>query len=332
MKSYLLLVAAAAAAWLSMADAAPATAQSLSCTPGDRAVCHWQGVCNAQGTACTCNDPAHYDAREQCATWKQAVVPEGKTCLPGDRSYCSFNGVCDAAGAACSCDDKAHYSPADQCKVWQKNILAPGQKCAPGDREYCHAHGSCDATGQACVCDDPLSYLPSDNCQNFRNDIVPPGKLCKPGTREYCSGNGTCAPDGMACKCDSWWWNGPTCATSADQCPGYGPQPNGYFSQTVCNGGICIAPGKCEPVCSKVTMVADRPGTVPAWSIGGRTYGPRASCCGSGSTPNNIQNDALMRQAATEYCAESNRVVASYRTTGSYLYYSARLEVECCVQ
>jgi hypothetical protein len=272
MRAYVSFVTVFAAAWLAMAEAPPtAVAQSFQCKAGDRAACNWQGACNAQGTGCVCNDPAHYDARERCATWKQAVVPEGKTCLPGDRSYCTFNGTCDAAGATCSCDDPKHYSPADQCKVWQKNILAPGQKCAPGDREYCHAHGACDATGQACVCDDPLSYKPSDRCQNFYNDIVPPGKLCKPGTRAYCSGNGTCTPDGMACSCDSSWWNGPTCATSSDKCPGYGPQPNGSWSQQVCGGGVCIAPGQCEEAACQAP-VGSTALSVGTWNTGLRPW------------------------------------------------------------
>ncbi len=129
--------------------------------------------------------------------------------------------------------------------------------CTPGERAYCYDNGDCNLAGDACVCDDEMHYIAAERCQIWHSVVVQPGQLCAPGDQSYCHYKGTCTPDGQACGCKDWW-HGPTCAVPADACPGYGAQPDGGWSNTVCGGhGDCVAAGQCDcdpgftgPACS----------------------------------------------------------------------------------
>jgi hypothetical protein len=59
-----------------------------TCTPGDQAVCHWMGACNAAGNACVCTDPQHWWASEDCATWHSGPMP-----VPGQVLHTRRSGV-----------------------------------------------------------------------------------------------------------------------------------------------------------------------------------------------------------------------------------------------
>jgi len=41
------------------------------CEPGARAICHGNGACNHDGTACVCDDPNHYRPDDDCNFWHQ---------------------------------------------------------------------------------------------------------------------------------------------------------------------------------------------------------------------------------------------------------------------
>jgi hypothetical protein len=71
----------------------------------------------------------------------------------------------------------------------------------------------------------------------------------------------------------------------------------------------------------KVTLWPDNVGTQPAWTDGTRTYGPRVSCCGPGSTPNGIRNAEIAASVAEEYCKSKDYSKTSHtlRAGANYL-------------
>ncbi len=133
--------------------------------------------------------------------------------------------------------------------------------CTPGDEAYCYYQGQCNSDGTECECYDPDHRSPAERCQIWHSVVVPPGKLCLPGDASYCHYNGTCDADGQGCTCKDWF-HGPNCAVTAADCPGYGEQPDGGWSNAVCGGhGVCVAAGVCEcedgftgPACSGVDV------------------------------------------------------------------------------
>lgn len=230
---------------------------------------------------CTDNRDGDYldDPEDACPleAVDQAIdlVPEGgngciDVCVPGDRNFCSGVGACNVAGTECDCEDVGHRTAQDNCRIWRQWV---GDICVLGDRTFCGGHGACvdsgngdadgdgvddDGLGNSCVCDDPVHFLPSQNCSVFHQEIIPTGNVCAPGvppTEPHsligCNGNGTCNPLGDSCRCYSEWWNGVDCSIQSPQCPGYGRQSDGSWSQLPCSGhGRCAADSAGISVCT----------------------------------------------------------------------------------
>lgn len=52
----------------------------------------------------------------------------------------------------------------------------------------------------------------------------------------------------------------------------------------------------------QATLWRDNRGSQPAWTDGTRTYGPRPTCCGPGSTPDGVENGEIITATVQEYC------------------------------
>ncbi len=230
-----------------MLGGAAGALEEVVCEPGERKYCNHQGTCNAAGTACVCDKPKHNDPAELCAMWHPFLLEPGQYCSPGDRTMCNHQGTCDATGQLCVCDNPINNKSEEHCAKWHPAGVPEGGVCMPGDRGYCFGRGDCDDTGMVCECDDPKHFKSEERCEIKHDVIVPEGLFCKPGDRYGCSLHGRCNKFGTACNCDNDWWQGPTCDTRLDQCPGYGLQPDFTFNRNPCSGnGTCIAPDTCE--------------------------------------------------------------------------------------
>lgn len=204
------------------------------CTPGDRLYCNDVGACNAEGTACICEDPAHRDPAERCAIWHEVPSNEETACDAGSRTDCNNMGVCSADGAGCICDDPEHWWATDNCSLWHSGPeVVEGSVCTPGDQADCNWLGTCNDAGTACVCTDPQHWWASDNCSVWHSGPEPtdepeepqepPTPVCTAGDQAYCSWMGACNSAGTACVCNqpqNWWWS--------DRCSQWhnGPDPN----------------------------------------------------------------------------------------------------------
>jgi basic endochitinase B len=92
----------------------------MSCKPGDRSYCNYQGTCAADGMACVCEDPTHYSPADQCLNWRDHVIPPGDACLPGNALDCHGNGICDTAGDGCICNP--HYLASEMCSTFHSTF------------------------------------------------------------------------------------------------------------------------------------------------------------------------------------------------------------------
>ncbi|MBN2342260.1 MAG: hypothetical protein JXX29_06895 [Deltaproteobacteria bacterium] len=120
------------------------------CTPGDRQFCSWMGVCNSDGTACICDNPAHWLSEEKCAIWHPFDPEAGLRCIPGDREPCVWHGSCNDSGDGCLCDNDWHGTT---CEV--HSSACPGWGPQPDgsfSTDVCQNHGECVDFGQ-CECD-----------------------------------------------------------------------------------------------------------------------------------------------------------------------------------
>jgi len=141
-----------------------------TCTPGNRAVCSWMGVCDAVGKACVCDDAQHWWSSDNCSVWHaNPPLQPGQVCSPGDPAYCNQMGTCNTAGTGCVCSDPQHWWASEECSIWHQHPdLQPGQVCSPGDdHAYCNWMGTCNATGTGCVCSDPQHWWASERCTTW---------------------------------------------------------------------------------------------------------------------------------------------------------------------
>ena len=93
----------------------------FDCSPGNMAICNFNGYCNENGDNCICYDPSHYWPSEQCSTQHEGrELPDSSYwCYPNERDwYCSWVGTCSSDGMHCECDDYPHRHSWDRCKTW----------------------------------------------------------------------------------------------------------------------------------------------------------------------------------------------------------------------
>ncbi|MCA9518610.1 MAG: hypothetical protein KC635_26925 [Myxococcales bacterium] len=152
-----------------------------ACTPGDRAYCSGNGVCDDAGLRCLCDDEA-LSPSSRCAASADATggdtggLIDDPVCTPGDVNYCNYNGRCAVDGSACVCDDPDHYVPTDNCRNYYVSTRRFGEPCDYGSRAQCNDKGTCGEDGW-CVCDDDLHHSPVDDCNSYFDnppDVPPP--------------------------------------------------------------------------------------------------------------------------------------------------------------
>jgi nitrate reductase NapE component len=95
-----------------------------TCETNDRHYCNDRGTCLSPEEGCSCDDPVHFWAADNCKEFHYGVFLEAdQCCMPGAVDYyCSWLGTCDPTGRFCECFEPDHRLSAERCATFYEDL------------------------------------------------------------------------------------------------------------------------------------------------------------------------------------------------------------------